>query len=205
MTPANFKNTFGRAAFFFLALSVFALAGCGEKTTAAPVKAEVKAAAPRTLAPPFTIKTLDGKTFSLASLRGAPVVVNFWASWCTPCAIEAPVLENTYKRLKGRGVGFIAVAVEDTKKDARKFASLHGLTFPVGLDESGDVMSSYRANLIPQTYVIDADGYVVYVKKGIVDEETLVKEIAKVLPPVPAGSADKEGKQPAPKKTTKAS
>lgn len=205
MSPAYFKNQPCKKAVLFLALCVFALAGCGEQTTAAPVKA----ASPRTLAPAFTVKTLGGKTFSLASKMGTPVVVNFWASWCTPCAIEAPALEKIYRQHKGMGVEFIAIAVEDTKKDARKFVNRYGLTLPVGLDENGDVMAAYRANIIPQTYVIGADGYVAYVRKGIVDEETLVKEIAKLLPPLspllPIDNAAKEGKPAPAKKTAKAS
>jgi len=188
MNPVHFKNPLKKAAFFSLVMSVFALAGCGEKTVAAPVKA----ARPKQFAPAFTVKTLGGKTFSLASKRGTPVVVNFWASWCTPCAIEAPALEKIYVRHKGRGVEFIAIAVEDTKKDAQKFVSRHRLTFPVGLDETGEVMAAYGANIIPQTYVIAADGYVSYVRKGIVNEEELVKEIAKLLPPPPPEVASRQ-------------
>ncbi|MBI5971442.1 MAG: TlpA family protein disulfide reductase [Deltaproteobacteria bacterium] len=200
MIPASYKNPLGKAAFFFLALCVFALAGCGEKTTAAPVKAERS----KQLAPPFTVKTLGNKVFSLASKRGSPVVVNFWASWCTPCAIEAPVLERIYRQHKGRGVEFIAIAVDDTQKDVQKFVNRHNLTFPVGLDENGNIVAAYGANIIPQTYVIGADGYISYTRMGIVNEEKLVKEIAKLLPSyTPIDNAARDGK-PA-KKTARAS
>ena len=186
MSLAYFKNSFGKAAFFSFALIAFALAGCGDNAPVAPVKT----AQPRQLAAPFTVKTLRGGVFTFASKRGAPVVVNFWASWCTPCAIEAPLLEKIYKEYKGRGVEFIAIAVEDAKKDAQKFVSKYGLTFPIGLDENGDITSAYRANIIPQIFFIDADGYISYAHKGIIDEETFVKELSKLMP---AGSGVKAG------------
>ena len=112
-------------------------------------------------APAFTLPRLDGPgSVSLASLRGHPVVLNFWASWCTSCKTEAPVLQRDYIRYK-HGVTFVGIDKTDLTSDARTFVEAHDLTFPILADGSGDVTSSYGISQLPETYVLDAEGKIV--------------------------------------------
>jgi cytochrome c biogenesis protein CcmG, thiol:disulfide interchange protein DsbE len=113
-------------------------------------------------APGFTLPRLDGPgSVSLASLRGHPVVLNFWASWCIPCKSEARVLEQDWQRYKGAGVDFVGVDYHDLSSDARTFVSAHGLTFPMLDDGPGSVTGSYGISQVPETYVVNASGKIV--------------------------------------------
>jgi cytochrome c biogenesis protein CcmG/thiol:disulfide interchange protein DsbE len=113
-------------------------------------------------APVFTLRRLDGPgTVSLASFRGRPVVLNFWASWCKPCKTEAQVLERDYARYRRRGVVFLGVDYHDLASDARRFVSTHELTFPMLQDGSGSVTGSYGISQVPETYVLDRQGRIV--------------------------------------------
>ena len=115
-------------------------------------------------APEFTLPRLDGPgSVSLASLRGHPVVLNFWASWCDPCKAEAKVLEQDWQRYRGRGVQFVGIDWHDLVPDARTFVAAHGLTFPILNDgpDGGSVTGSYGITQVPETYVLDASGTIV--------------------------------------------
>jgi cytochrome c biogenesis protein CcmG, thiol:disulfide interchange protein DsbE len=113
-------------------------------------------------APTFSLRRLDGDgTLSLASLRGKPVVLNFWASWCVPCKTEAKALEQAYGQYRGRGVAFVGVDFHDVTGDARRFVAAHELTFPMVQDGSGDVTGSYGITQVPETYILDRRGHVV--------------------------------------------
>lgn len=121
-------------------------------------------------APAFTLPRLIGAgSVSLASLRGHPVVLNFWASWCGPCKSEAPALEREWQRYGSRGVRFVGIDKTDLASDARAFVSAHGLTFPMLADGSGDVTRSYGISQLPETYVLDARGKVVAHLAGPID------------------------------------
>jgi cytochrome c biogenesis protein CcmG/thiol:disulfide interchange protein DsbE len=118
-------------------------------------------------APGFTLRRLDGRgTVSLASYRGKPVVLNFWASWCEPCKSEAAVLQREWTSYRGRGVAFLGVDYHDLNADARRFVSAHALTFPMLQDGSGSVTSRYGISQVPETYVLDRQGKVVAHLRG---------------------------------------
>jgi cytochrome c biogenesis protein CcmG, thiol:disulfide interchange protein DsbE len=114
-------------------------------------------------APVFTLNRLTGDgSIDLASLRGKPVVINFWASWCNPCKSEAKVLEQAWQRYRGQGVQFVGVDFHDVTGDARRFVAAHGLTFPMVEDGSGDVTSGrYGVSQVPETYVVGRTGKIV--------------------------------------------
>lgn len=113
-------------------------------------------------APAFTLRNLDGAgKVSLASYRGKPVVLNFWASWCQPCKSEASVLERDWTSYRDRGVVFLGVDDKDFAGDARRFVAVHGLTFTMLRDGSGDVTGSYGISQVPETYVVNRQGKIV--------------------------------------------
>jgi cytochrome c biogenesis protein CcmG, thiol:disulfide interchange protein DsbE len=115
-----------------------------------------------TVAPAFTLRRLQGPgKVALASYRGKPVVLNFWASWCEPCKGEAAVLERDWTSYRDRGVVFLGVDYHDLASDARRFVSAHSLTFPMVQDGSGKVTGDYGISQVPETYVLNRQGQVV--------------------------------------------
>jgi cytochrome c biogenesis protein CcmG, thiol:disulfide interchange protein DsbE len=114
---------------------------------------------PFTNAPDFELGLFDGSTFRLsdALAQGKPVVVNFWASWCGPCADEAPLLEAAAQR-RGNEFTFVGVNVEDTDADALAFMRKYGITYPNGSANSGPISIKYGMRGVPETYFIAPDG-----------------------------------------------
>ena len=114
-------------------------------------------------APAFSLGRLDGSgKRDLASLRGHPVVLNFWASWCGPCKREAPALEQLWHRYRGKGVVFVGVDSNDAASDARRFLRAHGITYPTVHDARGLVAANrYNVGDLPVTYFIDKQGRLV--------------------------------------------
>jgi cytochrome c biogenesis protein CcmG/thiol:disulfide interchange protein DsbE len=113
-------------------------------------------------APNFTLKRIDGTgKLDLASLRGKPVVLNFWASWCVPCKGEAKMLEQAWNEYRSKGVVFVGVDYHDVSSDARTFLSHHGITYTTVQDGSGMVGDRYGLTGVPETYFIDRRGRLV--------------------------------------------
>jgi len=110
---------------------------------------------------------------SLAELRGVPVVLNLWASWCTPCRDEAPRLERGWRTLGPRGVLFLGLDIQDVRGDGQGFIRKYGMTYPSVREPGRDVANSYGATGIPETYFIDADGRVVAHVIGVVSAPQL--------------------------------
>ncbi|MBI5885060.1 MAG: TlpA family protein disulfide reductase [Deltaproteobacteria bacterium] len=132
-------------------------------------------------APLFSLKTLDNATWNLESKKGMVVIVNFWASWCGPCNTEAPELQSAYARLDKKKVSFIAIAVDDTEKDARTFARAHNLTFPIAIDANGTVSDTYQVFGIPKTVIIGRDGRIKYTHMGVITPADISRELLKLL------------------------
>jgi len=134
------------------------------------------------VAPLFTLPRLDtAGTISLAGLRGKAVVVNFWASWCHPCAQEAPVFEAAYRQWSQRGVAFVGIDSQDFTGDAKRFARRHGISYPIVHDGPGKVVSDYGVAAFPETYFVDRRGRVVASVIGRADADDLAKNIPLAL------------------------
>lgn len=120
---------------------------------------------------------LDDGRVDLDELRGTPIVLNIWASWCTPCRDEAPRLERAWRSSGPRGVLFLGLNMQDVTGDARKFVDEFGLTFPHVRDPGADTASRYGATGIPETYFISARGHAVARVRGEVDDSQLRRGI----------------------------
>jgi peroxiredoxin len=118
-------------------------------------------------APEFALPSLDGRTVSLADYRGRNVVLSFWASWCGPCRLEAPVLRTFYDRThQSAGYEVLAISLDDTREAAQSAATELKMPFPVLLDVGSKVASQYFVEGIPTLMVIDKDGKVRYSSVG---------------------------------------
>ena len=131
---------------------------------------------------------------SLSELRGTPLVLNFWASWCDPCRAEAKVLEKAWKQQSGSDVLFLGLDAQDAREDARDFIGQFGLTFPHVRDPGNDTQRAWGVTGLPETYFIAADGSVVGHVIGTVDDAQLRDGIAAAKSGRPAG-ADQGGEQ----------
>ena len=136
----------------------------------------------RGTARPFAVRTLDGRTLRLDELRGRPVILDFWATWCAPCRASMPHLSAMQGRYGTRGLVVVGLSVDDgTPQTVRRFAERLHLRFPVAmaseamLDDYGPVRS------IPTTIFIDRRGRIVRRVVGNVDEETLEGFIREIL------------------------
>ena len=105
----------------------------------------------------FTLTDLDGKSWTLQSLRGKVVLVNFWATWCPPCRKEMPDLDALYRRFKDRGLVVLAISDEEVAK-VKPFLAERNLTFPILLDPGRKVNDLFRIDGIPKTFVYDREG-----------------------------------------------
>lgn len=124
-------------------------------------------------APDFTAPYLEeAGSFRLSSLRGKPVLLNFWASWCAPCEDEAPLLQEAYARY-GDDVEFVGIDIRDARDDAIGFVEDYDLTYPQVRDEVLRVYTQYGLLGQPESFFIDQDGVVVQHVKGPLREEVL--------------------------------
>ena len=109
----------------------------------------------------FPVRDLDGKPSSLAAFRGRVVLLNLWASWCTPCRQEMPDLERLYLQEAPRGLVVVGVNQGESGDVARAFVRAHGVTFPVLLDEEQRYGRAYAAIGLPTSVVVDRTGRIV--------------------------------------------
>lgn len=130
-------------------------------------------------APDFELTTLSGETVKLSDYKGKKIILNFWASWCPPCRIEMPHMENYYEKNKdAENVEILAVNMNKMERGdkVKEFVNEHKLTFPILLDENNEITDLYDVMIYPTTYIISTEGTITNKHTGPLDEE-LIKEL----------------------------
>ncbi len=132
------------------------------------------------LAPDFTVIDTEGNSVKLSDMRGKPVIVNFWASWCGPCKGEMPDFEEKYKEY-GDEINFMMINLTDgsgdTVKSASEFIESRGYSFPIYFDTMMEAAMAYSVYSIPVTFFIDAQGSVAAYAPGAIDGDTIQQGI----------------------------
>jgi cytochrome c biogenesis protein CcmG/thiol:disulfide interchange protein DsbE len=123
-------------------------------------------------------RVLAGPRVTLAQLRGTPVVLNFWASWCDPCRAEAPVLQRAWSRERARGLLFLGLNMQDITDDAHAFTRAVGVTYPSLRDRSNGVAHRWGVTGLPETFFLSSQGRVVGHVIGAVSASQLAAGIA---------------------------
>jgi len=127
-------------------------------------------------APDFTLAALSthsAPALHLASLKGKPVMLNFWASWCDVCKAEARLLQNTWQRVQGQGIVFVGIDIQDTQSDGLSFLQTYGITYPNVVDADGSVTINYGVTGVPETFFLNRQGVIVKKVIGELTEQTL--------------------------------
>jgi thiol-disulfide isomerase/thioredoxin len=133
----------------------------------------------RQMAPLIATTTADGAEFSLQALRGRPVVLNFWATWCAPCVAEMPELQRVQETF-GDSVTVVGINTGESATVVREWAAARGITFPLVLDPVGAAATDYQLRGQPMTFVINAAGVVTDVLFG----PTTADQLTRLLDPL---------------------
>jgi len=128
------------------------------------------------------LEDLDGRPLRLADLRGRPVWLTFFASWCPPCQQETPVLRDAYEAHREQGLELVAVSVQETTADdVRAYADTYGLEFPIGFDATSAVFRTYQAYGLPTHLFIDRDGVIRDIYRGPLSRSEAERRLAPLL------------------------
>lgn len=139
------------------------------------------------VAPDFDVEFFDGYEWdtrsvaNLSDMRGKPVVLNFWASWCVECRYETDVLEQAWLKYREDGVVFLGVAYADVEPNSIAYMQEFGVTFPHAPDLGTDISQDYEITGVPETFFIDKDGVIRHVQIGAVDQQMLDTLIPQML------------------------
>ena len=149
-------------------------------------------------APDFSQPQLydPAKVFSPADLKGRVWLLNFWASWCTPCRAEAKDLEAAWQRVKDKNMVFLGVALQDTDKDSRAFLQEFNISYPNGWDESGKIAVDYGVWGIPESFFIDPQGRITYKHVGGIRPALVIGKLEDAARSIVSAKEGKEDYQP---------
>ena len=151
------------------------------RTPPSSASTAVQAYPPGTPAPPLRLQGLDGSEVDLAALRGRPVVVNFWATWCEPCVREFPLLRQAAATHRQADLAVVGVLSGDTVAAARPFVRRHGATWPMALDPNSTAAASWGAVGLPHTWFIRPDGTLASHQLGELTQASLDRQLAEIL------------------------
>jgi len=131
-------------------------------------------------APDFTSTSLNGEVISLSPLKGKPVLLNFWASWCDPCCYEIPFIQEIFEEYSAKGLIVLAINSWEDRNTVQEFMTQNQLTLPVLIDyPSKKVAQSYQIRTIPATFFIDKKGTIKAVKIGAFQNKAEVENLLK--------------------------
>jgi peroxiredoxin len=147
-----------------IVLAGLAIASCSSNSAPAPAQPLQEGV----LAPDFQLQSLDGQAISLSSLQGRPVLLNFWATWCGPCQVEMPYIQEVSedKDWVDQGLVILGINIGEESSDVEKFMEDNSLFFPVLLDTDATVAKAYNVRGIPTTFFIDKNGIIKDMKIG---------------------------------------
>jgi cytochrome c biogenesis protein CcmG, thiol:disulfide interchange protein DsbE len=124
----------------------------------------------------------DGGSISVSQLRGHPVILDFWATWCPPCSVEAPIVDQIARRWRDRGVVVVGVDTDAPDQgDPRAFAQSEGLTYPIVRDLKGEASRLYEVANLPTLVVLSRSGKVIAVRVGITDDSEIERLLRRAL------------------------
>jgi len=132
-------------------------------------------------APDFALADLDGQPIRLADLRGRPVVINFWASWCAPCVEEFPLLRAAAERHAAEGLVVVGIVVRDRSEAARDFMVRNGATWAAAMDPGERVALGYGILGPPETYFVGRDGKIAARQIGQLSAASLDEKLAAII------------------------
>ncbi|MDD4875718.1 MAG: redoxin domain-containing protein [Dehalococcoidales bacterium] len=112
------------------------------------------------IAPDFQLQNLEGQTISLSNLRGNPILINFWATWCPPCRSEMPHIQDIYEEWSDTELVLLVINIGENSSKVEDFMQSNDLSFPILLDTRQNVAQSYNITGIPTTFFIDKDGII---------------------------------------------
>ena len=121
------------------------------------------------------LNNTEAEKFSLSDFKGEPVILNFWASWCFSCRQEAHDFERFWQNYQSKGVKVVGIAIQDTPEAALEFAKSYGKTYILGLDNEGAAAIDYGVTGVPETFLINSEGVIIYKEAGPVSEQKLEK------------------------------
>ena len=166
---------------FFTSLVLIFNGGLPERASYSGVVTGADTFAPEihALAPPFTATNINGEIVDLLELRGSPVIINFWATWCGPCAAEMPELQAFYEARQQDGIRLLGVNLSEGSEQILPWVERYGLTFDLLLDPQGEIADLYRLRGQPSTYIVSPEGVITSVFYG----PTTYSQLELSLPP----------------------
>lgn len=168
-------NKVFKAALLIILTSGLLVTGCAADTE--PSAQEGK------LAPDFQLQDLDGQSVALSDFRGKPVLLNFWATWCSPCRSEMPYIQQVYDEWSDKGLVVLAINIGESPATVKEFVQAQGFSFPVLLDTKQDVAEKYNIRGIPTTLFIDKDGVIQVKLIGAFPSKAAIEQnLGKIIP-----------------------
>jgi peroxiredoxin len=132
-------------------------------------------------APDFTLNDLNGNEVSLSDLRGKVVFLNFWATWCPPCRLEMPEMEELYQEYKNEDIVIIGVDLVEYASSVRSFVEENGYNWIFVIDTTGEVAADYMVTGIPASFFIDKDGIIRALQTGAMSRFTMKAKLAEAM------------------------